>query len=311
VSTTKLCKVSVPVGTNLREDVNNLSLPDKEPLQPVWKLSNVFSDQLDEENVHIVVRSSLGEYKLHFERRLNNVRVDRSVHSVCDVTKAREEWTKNFPSQALSEMGKPKQFASHQRKAIQPFHFNRPPSTAATIPITLYEPIFAQFQDDCETYMPTQEDHTFVLNHSLSMSNFYDTEKLRAEQSRADMETYGLDFLLAEIGNYCTDGDLRVNGFCYSLLEYKGEIGSTGAEPLFQAGWCYTEFTRKLLHANWFSHLPCFILYAFGEFLSMQAAVIVLIIIHRCPHWLCRRYLDRSPTSASTLSCLATLLPCN
>ena len=311
VSTTKLCKVSIPAGTNLREDVNNLSLPDKDPLQPVWKLSDVFSDQPDGKYLHIVVRSSLGEYKLHFERRLNNALVDRSVHSVCGVTKAREEWTKNFPSRAPSEMGKTKQFASHQRKVIPPFYFNRPPSTAATIPITLYEPIFAQFQDDCETYMPTQEDHAFVLKHTLSMSNFYDTEKARAEQSRADMATYGLDFLATEIRNYCTNGDLRCGEFCYSLLEYKGEIGLTGAEPLFQAGGYYAAFTRDYCKANWFSHLPCFILYAFGEFLGMQAVVVVLIIIHRCPHWLCRRYLDRSPTSASTFSYLATLLPCN
>ena len=182
-----------------------------------------------------------------------------------DLAKARRDWTKRFPSKAPSEQGVPKQFASDQRKKIPAFHFNRPPSTAATIPITLLDRIFAQFQEDCETHESTSEDHAFVLKLSLSMSGFYKDEKERAAQARADMGTYGLDFMAATIGAYITDGDLRWKEFCYALLEYKDEVGSGKAEPLFQVIWYYVAFMRSLCPAYVFSGLPCFVLYAFGE----------------------------------------------
>jgi hypothetical protein len=98
------------------------------------------------------------------------------------------------------------------------------------------------------------------------MSDFYDSEDLRAEQARKDMETYGLRFGASRITKYTTDGDMRWNGFCYGLIEFKGEIGSTGAEPLFQAGWYYTAFMRDKLRTHANSNLPCFILYLAGEF---------------------------------------------
>jgi hypothetical protein len=175
---------------------------------------------------------------------------------------------KDFPSRAPSSQGKPKEFAAGQRKTPPAFHFNRPPSAAATVPITLYDSIFAQFQIDCETYTATKEDHAFVLRLSLSMSKFYNKEWDRADQARLDMGTYDLDFLATEINGYRTDGDLRFKEFCYAILEYKLEISSGEAEPLFQGGWYYTAFVRRLLHDR-NSHFPCFILYAFGWYLSM------------------------------------------
>jgi hypothetical protein len=146
------------------------------------------------------------------------------------------------------------------------FYFNRPPSTAATIPITLYHPLFGQFQDDCDMYIPTKEDHEFVLKFSRSMSDFYDSEEKRAERARTDLGTYDLDFIAGKITGYTTDGDLRWKELCYALLELKWEIGSTGAEPLLQAGWYYTAFMREKLRGNASSTLPCFILYLAGEF---------------------------------------------
>jgi hypothetical protein len=103
------------------------------------------------------------------------------------------------------------------------------------------------------------------------MSKFYEKEGPRAEQARKDFGSYDLDFLAAAVGTFKTDGDLRWKEFCYAILEYKGEIGSTGAEPLFQAGWYYTAFTRDLLPGNVCSNLPCIILYAFGEFLGISS----------------------------------------
>ena len=181
--------------------------------------------------------------------------------------KGRKDWSAKFPRRAPSEKGKPKSFATDQRKSPPAFYFNRPPATAATIPITLYNAIFAQFQDDCETYAPTKEDHDFALKFSTSMSGFYDEEKGRAKEARKLFGEYGLDFLDAGIDGYHTDGDLRLKEFCVSILEVKPELVLGTADPLFQGGWYYVAFTRPQLQANLTSHLPCFLIYLCGKVL--------------------------------------------
>jgi hypothetical protein len=180
------------------------------------------------------------------------------------VAKGREFWATKFSPKAPSDKGKPNLFSFDQIKAVPAFRFNRPSYADATIPITLYNPIFGQFQDDCKTYTPTKEDHNFALKLSLSMSNFYESEKGRAEKARETFGEYGLKFLAAQIGDYRTDGDLRWNKFCLALIEMKPELCSGNAEPLFEAAWYYVAFTRDHLQANLSSHLPCFLLYAAG-----------------------------------------------
>ena len=66
-------------------------------------------------------------------------------------------------------------------------------------------------------------------------------------------------FLAAQIGAYPTDGDRWWKNFCYAMVEYMGEIGSTVPEPLLQAGWLGQVLTRY----------------------------------YRCPCWLYGRRLDR------------------
>jgi hypothetical protein len=188
----------------------------------------------------------------------------------------------------------PKQFASDQHKKKPAFYFNRPPSTAATIPITLFDRVFGQFQEDCEAYEPTHEDYAFVHRLSLSMSEFYSNEAERATQARADMATYDLDFVAGGIDGYCTDGDLRWKEFCYGLMELKAEIGAGRAEPLFQAIWYYVAFTRSICVENSFSNLPCFILYAFGK-LPIKIIRALMILFPRSLHWVCGGHVDGSP----------------
>lgn len=98
------------------------------------------------------------------------------------------------------------------------------------------------------------------------MSQFFQGEKARAAEARKEMDSYGLPFEAAEIQNYTTDGHLRLRQFFYAIMEYKEEIGSTGAEPLFQAGWYYTISVKEVLFQYRYSHFPCFLLYAVGEY---------------------------------------------
>jgi hypothetical protein len=181
------------------------------------------------------------------------------------ILQKRKDWISRAPDRPPSELGKPKEFASAQKDKL--FYFGRPPKAAATIPITLYHDVFGQFQEDCRTYEPTEADHTFVRDFSTSMSKFYTLEVERADSALRKMRKYGLDFSAERIGKYITDGHMRWGDLCYALIEFKLEIGSTGAEPLFQAGWYYTNLakTTSALVKNLNSILPCFILYTAGS----------------------------------------------
>jgi hypothetical protein len=60
-----LWKVSIPVNRSLHENLSKLDFVDKGSLLPVKRLSGVFSDQLEDEHLHIVVRvPSAGECEL-------------------------------------------------------------------------------------------------------------------------------------------------------------------------------------------------------------------------------------------------------
>jgi hypothetical protein len=52
-----LWKVSIPVNRSLTENLGKLNFVDEGSLLPVNRLSKVFSDQPEEEHLHIVVRS--------------------------------------------------------------------------------------------------------------------------------------------------------------------------------------------------------------------------------------------------------------
>lgn len=222
-------------------------------------------DQPEDEHLHIIVRCPLLNsecvYFVPFTTQSAPPLACKGEH----ISKGREEWATKFLQDAPSQNGKPETFASDQKKTMPAFRFHRPPSADATIPITLYNPIFGQFQGDCKTYRPTKEDHDFVFNLSISMSNFYeddsDMETGMAERARDDFGEYGLKFLVDEIDGYTTGGALRWNDFCLAFFK----VSLDDAEPLFEAAWSYTAFTRNKLHTHLDSHLPCFILYAAGE----------------------------------------------
>ncbi|KAF8523805.1 hypothetical protein JB92DRAFT_2882804 [Gautieria morchelliformis] len=151
------------------------------------------------------------------------------------------------------------------------FYFDRPPSAAATIPITLYHPVFGRFQDDCESYVPTKEDNTFVIQFSSKMSEFYQTEGARAREARGMLRSYDLHFNASTIESFTTDGDVRYNDFCFARLEVKAELGSSPSDPLVQAGCYYRSFTKQTITNR--TNLPCFLIYIAGAHIGFAGAV--------------------------------------
>jgi hypothetical protein len=188
-----------------------------------------------------------------------------SFKSPTDTLTARKAFLAGNSKKPPSLQGQPIEFAKAQNK--QTFYFNRPPAAATITPLPLLHPVFGQFVDDCESYVPTREDNNLVYDLSLAMSGFFSDEEARMSKFRKVMDKHGFDLAASKLEgtHYQSDGDIRIRGFCVLVVEGKLEIGSKGAEPLFQGAQYYLEFVREKAGEG-IHTLPCFILYVFGEY---------------------------------------------
>jgi len=84
------------------------------------------------------------------------------------------------------------------------------------------------------------------------MSGFFKGEKARQTEFIRILGKHGIHITPAEIVGtlYCTDADMRCNGFPYLIGELKDEMGSKGAEPIFQSAVYYTSLTSKAAKAS-------------------------------------------------------------
>jgi hypothetical protein len=94
----------------------------------------------------------------------------------------------------------------------------------------------------------------------------YDNETSQAAKFREILTDYGIVTMATKVDGteFTTDGDMQYNRLCFLIIEVKLEIGSKGAEPLFQAIWYYVEAMRHSLGSTG-SALPCLIIYLFGS----------------------------------------------
>lgn len=143
---------------------------------------------------------------------------------------------------------------------------SRPHGVAGPIPVTLLEPIFAQFVDDCQNYEPTDNDHAFVAELSREMCDFYPSEHDRLYNFRRIFEDYGITLHSGTVGS----SRAQMDGHPKVILHGKNEIGGGGAEPFVEAILHNREFFQSVKNRqNVFKEhkavLPCFHLICFGK----------------------------------------------
>lgn len=111
-----------------------------------------------------------------------------------------------------SALGEPSEFKKHQQSPAA-FHFNRPPSAAATMPVTLNHPIFGQFNDAYKTHIPTKEDNDLAFALSSVMSGLCNDESARATAFRKVLYQHGPGIVIQQAflegTKYHTDGDMQ------------------------------------------------------------------------------------------------------
>jgi len=147
---------------------------------------------------------------------------------------------------------------------------NRPRRAADSLPVTLLEPIFAEFVDDSQNHQPTVCDNDFVWHLSEKMSSFYPDELTRMNVFRQLLHDYGIILDASMVGSTkcTTDGHLlsRNGKFVQVILEVKNEIGSDGVEPFAEAMLYYRKFMEesKTEIVGLRSVIPCIHIIVFG-----------------------------------------------
>ena len=99
------------------------------------------------------------------------------------------------------------------------------------------------------------------------MSGSFFNEEARQAAFINILANHGLYIIPAEIvgTQYQTDGDMRCEGFPYFICELKHEMGSQGAEPVFQSALYYTSHLMQQKSFSSHSPFPCLALYLIGE----------------------------------------------
>jgi len=139
------------------------------------------------------------------------------------------------------------------------------------------------------------------LDHR-SFLQIYTDEDTRASKFRETLAENDIVMTATRIDGtkYSTDGDMHWKNFRYLILEAKLEIGAKGAEPLFQAGWYYQEFTKKPTIKSLGSPLPCLLISLCGGFNKAFPLAHMLNLSSRSISCVRRCSLHGSPESSTT-----------
>ncbi|OJA11314.1 hypothetical protein AZE42_08595 [Rhizopogon vesiculosus] len=227
---------------------------EEKPLSPVAELFEVFYEPPKKGRLHIVVR---GPPTGH-------------IATVIPFLKRRAAYLKKRTG-APSEWARPAQFAKLQFHEAE-YLCNRPRDAADPVPVTLLEPIFAQFVDDCREYQPTAKDSQFIRGLSEEMCKYYGSPDERVYAFRQIFRYLNIKLTADTIGSskWSTDGHLlsTCGKFAVVVVVGNNEIGSGSGDPFAQAMMYY----RMTMEDSWAeitnlrSIVPSFLIIVFGEF---------------------------------------------
>ncbi|KXN89199.1 hypothetical protein AN958_05902 [Leucoagaricus sp. SymC.cos] len=260
-----LWKCSIPADDNLQKtlettrfDVSDARL---DRLPPASKISKHFTTNLPDETIHILVEVPAPEN-------------EALLASLPHLLKHRQQFNAELP--VPSSLGDPKKFSKIQETDAQ-IVWSRPPDADATIPVTLYHPIFRQFVGDCKNHQPTDKDNKLVRELTAAMSKFFPSEDVRAAELRDILQDNGIPAIITTISVednfFCTDGAIESNHHLTVIIDVKEEIGSKGAEPYAQAILYYAHSDWEKSEEYLTFNFPCLIITVFGPQISFSGAV--------------------------------------
>ncbi|KAG2100178.1 uncharacterized protein F5147DRAFT_813356 [Suillus discolor] len=177
----------------------------------------------------------------------------------------------------LSAGATPSAFSTKQDQ--QEYLCNRPHRAADPLLVTLLEPIFTEFVDNCQNHQPTVRDNDFVLQLSEKMASFYPNELTRMNTFRQVLCDYSIILNASMVGltGCTTDRHLLSTNrkFVQVIIEGKNKIGSGTAKPFVEAMLYYHKFMEdsKIEIARLRSFIPCIHVIVFGACIGFAGSV--------------------------------------
>ena len=246
-------------GLNFRESV----------LKPTMMLARAFPDSPAENHVHIIVQPpSSGEL---------SALSAPSDHRYCKnlVAKLVPGPIQDRTAYLTTELEAPSSQNFHKIQQHHRYLCHRPLDAEDPVPVTLLEPVFAQFVEDCQTHQPSDEDNDFVGMLSHQMSIIYDDELDRMAKFRKQLPSYGIELVTANGGStrFARDSNLSVNKYAVVIAEGDSEVGTGGGDLFAQALVYYHRSLQQLdpdksKIARLRTVFPCFHIIVFGGFSS-------------------------------------------
>ncbi|GJJ10958.1 hypothetical protein Clacol_005187 [Clathrus columnatus] len=176
-----------------------------------------------------------------------------------------------------SEGAKPSTFAKMQLDENFYHYCGRPYSREYRVPLTLFDPVFAQFVDDCKTIEFTSKDMDFAFDLKIEMSGFFDSENTRRDRFNEMMkEIYAIELqedYTIQGTDYNMDVCVSHNGRPILISEVKNEMAGLNSEPTLHASLCYMEAVEVLSEDVSSCH-PCFTLILVGPFIGFGGCVL-------------------------------------
>ncbi|KAG5635658.1 hypothetical protein H0H81_010494 [Sphagnurus paluster] len=255
-----LWKCCIPTDENLQKALDTVRFDGSDDrlhcLMPGSQLSEIFDAVLPHKTIHVLAQLP-GECE-------NKA----PLASLPDLLKDRQQFNAKLSLRPASSLGLPLNFSKIQETDSQKIVWSRPPGADATIPVTLYHPIFRRFIDDCKSHQPIDEDNKLVREMTAAMSKFFSDGDGRAAELRDILQDNGIPptaHLSSEGCFFCFDGAIESkNGFTV-IFEVKEEIGSAGAEPYARAILHYANSAWKKSEEHLNFNFPCLIITVFGQ----------------------------------------------
>ena len=150
---------------------------------------------------------------------------------------------------------------------ITTIHWNRPPSTASSIPSMLLHRIFGKFVNDCENYKLMAANNKLVWKLSTAMSRFFNEEVDRASKFRQILLDSNINTYMTTIEGteLVMDSDVQWHSFCCAIIQVKNEIGFNSTQPHAQGISYYIHSTKSTVAACPGFRFPCILITLFGE----------------------------------------------
>ncbi|KAG2064398.1 hypothetical protein BDR04DRAFT_1061843 [Suillus decipiens] len=252
----KLWKVDLPVDKTIKDNLGSLTLDPNELLSPVDEIVEIFPNAPPRKCLHIIIRCSPSV-------------VSGPLHFISDV----EERLAYLEKGA----GAPSAGAKSSQLKQDEYLWNRPLGAVDPVPVTLLEPIFARFVDNCQDYQPTARDNEFVWQLSEKMSLFYPDELARMYAFREVLLGYDIELNVSMVGSTkCMHLFSPDEKFVQVIVGGKNEIGSSGsAEPFAEAILSYRKFMEesKSEIVRLRSVMPCIHIIVFGACIGFAGTV--------------------------------------